>query len=119
MITTLLSLLLAGAGPTQADVPAVPAQKETSIPFVSHDGIRDFRADGTKGVYIRGSNGQWYYARTMGSCTQLPFANTLGFETTGGDQLDRFGNLRMEHDRCPLSSVVRSGPPPKKAKKGG
>lgn len=117
MITSLFLLLLASASP--ADAPAVPVQKETSIPFVSHDGIRDFRADGTKGVYIRGNNGQWYYAQTMGSCTQLPFANTLGFETTGGDQLDRFGALRLENERCPLSSVVRSGPPPKKAKKGG
>lgn len=120
MTAILLPLLLAVSAAAQAaDAPATEQSvaEESAIPFVSSDGIQDFRADGARGLYIRGGNGAWYYARTQGDCARLPSAISLGFETNGADQLDRFGAIRVQGWRCPLESVARSAAPPKKAKK--
>ncbi|MBB5684462.1 hypothetical protein [Sphingobium boeckii] len=92
---------------------------ETSIPFASRDGIQDYKADGDRGLYIRGINGNWYYARTLGNCPRLNSADVIGFETSAADQLDKFGALRAQGWRCPLASLVRSAPPPRKAKSRG
>jgi len=87
-----------------------PPGEEASIPFVRSNGILDWRADGERALYIRGGNGAWYYARTMGDCGRLRSATTIGFETRN-DQLDRYGVLLIEGWRCPLNSVVRSEAP--------
>lgn len=89
--------------------------EEASIPFVRSNGILDWRADGERALYIRGGNGAWYYARTMGDCGRLRSAVTIGFETRN-DQLDRYGVLMIEGWRCPLTSVVRSEAPPPRSR---
>jgi hypothetical protein len=53
----------------------------------------------------------------MGYCPDLGFAQTIGFETRGPDTLDRYGTLIVRGQRCPLKSLVESGPPPKKPKR--
>lgn len=93
--------------------------EEAAIPFVSKDGIQDFKADGNRGLFIQSINGNWYYAKTMGPCSRLQTAITLGFETAGVDELDKHGAIIAQGWRCPLKSVTRSEAPPKKAKKRG
>ena len=100
---------------TDAVIPA----GETSIPFASRDGIQDYKADGDRGLYIRGNDGHWYYAKTLGRCPRLVTADTIGFETSASDQLDKFGALHAQGWRCQLASLVRSAPPPRKAKSRG
>lgn len=109
MMTFALPLLMLAAPP-----PAIDTAKETSIPFATSDGIQDYKADGDRGLYIRDIKGQWYYARTMGPCSRLQSANTIGFEVSGSDRLDRFGALRAQGWRCPLESLTLSEAPPKK-----
>ncbi|WP_298674842.1 DUF6491 family protein [uncultured Sphingomonas sp.] len=103
-----------------ASAPAFAAQpkdaKEASVPFVNHGTIDDFRADGDQGVYLRANGFNWYYARLMGPCTQLPFVEHIGVETRGIDTLDRFSTLIVGHQRCQLTSLVKSAPPPSKKK---
>src|SRR4029079_15744631 len=33
---------------------------EVSIPYANHDGVRDWRADGSKGMWILAENRGWY-----------------------------------------------------------
>jgi hypothetical protein len=108
---SLLILLLAAAAPaSQAET------REVSIPFVNSDGIQEWRADGDRGLFVRGGDARWYYARTMGACGRLRTAQTIGFETRN-DRLDRFGVLRVEGWRCPLQSLTRSEPPPSRRRR--
>jgi len=94
------------------------AAGEASIPFASRDGIQDYKADGDRGLYIRDIHGDWYYARTQARCGRLATSDAIGFETSASDQLDKFGALHAQGWRCPLASLTRSAPPPKKAKRG-
>jgi len=96
---------------------AVPAG-EVSIPFASRDGIQDYKADGDRGLYIRGIHGEWYYAKTQARCGRLVTSDVIGFETSASDRLDRFGALHAQGWRCPLASLTHSAPPPQKAKHG-
>jgi len=88
--------------------------EETSIPFATSNGIQDYKADGDRGLYIRDIKGRWYYARTMGPCSRLQSADTIGFEVSASDRLDRFGALRAQGWRCQLASVTHANAPPKK-----
>src|SRR3546814_5301598 len=95
---------------------ATPDPKEAVIPFVNSGSIRDWSADGREAIYIQDVHGQWYHAKLMSSCTDLPFTETIGFETRGTDTLDKFGTIIVRHDRCPIQSMVKSAPPPSQAK---
>src|SRR3712207_138436 len=88
-------------------VAAQPVAKETAIPFVSSNGIHDWRADGKRALFIQSINGDWYYARTAGVCGRLLSARALGVETSALNQLDRYGAVLVEGGRCQLASVVR------------
>jgi hypothetical protein len=94
--------------------PPTRSDPEVSIPFVNHGAVQDFRADGRNGVYIRGIGSQWYYARTLGTCQELPWANAIGVQSRGTDTLDRYSTLIVHGERCPLQSLVASDPPPRK-----
>lgn len=89
---------------------------EAAIPYVSSNGIVDWRPAGPDALYIRAITGDWYHVRTMGNCNRLRTATSLGFVTSGLDQLDRHGSILAEGQRCPLLSVVKSAPPPEEAK---
>jgi len=126
LITALAAALaLPAVAPAIAKDRAWPADKlgkETTIPFMDSVGLYSFHADGDHGVWLQDQQRRWYYAETLGSCTGLRFAVRIGVDTRfGGNQLDRTGTLLVDHQRCPLTSLVASnGPPPKpkKAKKG-
>jgi Family of unknown function (DUF6491) len=101
----------------QSPAPEKPAaREEVSIPFAQFGGIDDWRADGTKALYIkgRGSN-DWYYAKLFSTCQGLNFANTIGFRNEAAGDFDRFSTILVDGQSCPLTSLVKSEkPPPKK-----
>ena len=100
--------------------PADKLGKEATIPFMDTVGLYNFHADGNHGVWLQDQQMRWYYAETLGPCTGLPFAVRIGVDTRfGGSQLDRTGTLLVDHQSCPLTSLVTSNGPPPKAKKPG
>ena len=113
----ILTLAAAAVAVTPALAGASPAEKQASIPFVNHGGIRNFEAVDRDTLYIEDQHRHWYRAELMGYCPELDFAQAIGFETRGPDTLDRFGTLIVRGQRCALKSLVESGPPPKKAKR--
>lgn len=111
----IIASALIAAAPAFAEAP--PAEKQASIPFVNHGTIRNFEAVDRDTLYIEDQNRHWYRAELMGYCPDLAFAQAIGVETRGPDTLDRFGTLIVRGQRCPIKSLVESGPPPKKAKR--
>jgi hypothetical protein len=106
--------LLAAACSTVDAGPHGDATAEASIPFVASNGISEWRVAGAGAVYIRSISGHWYLARTMNRCSALQSAITLGFVTSALGELNRYGAILAEEQRCPLGSLVRSEPPPRK-----
>lgn len=98
---------------------AAAAAAETSIPFANMGGIRDWSAVDDTTLYVQDSSRNWYLAKLLAPCTDLTFATTIGFETKGVNRLDKFAAVIVSGQRCPLSSFVASGPPPRKGRTGG
>ncbi len=101
------------AGVAQAG--EAPKSAEASIPFVNHGGIKDWRDDGRDAIYIQDRHGQWYRATFMAPCFDLPFAETIGFETRGPDTFDKFGTVIVRGRQCAVTSLAKSSAPPKKS----
>jgi hypothetical protein len=111
--TSLPSLAAEGATP----LPAAPAV-QASIPFVDHNSIRDWQADGRDGLWVQDQRRNWYYAKLLGPCSGLDFAITIGFDTGPSNQLDKFSSIVVpREDRCQITSFTRSDAPPPSVKK--
>jgi hypothetical protein len=93
-----------------------PAHVEASIPFAARGGIRDWAADGERGLWVQAVNRNWYYAQFMGRCVGLGFATALGFDTGAQSVFDRWSAVIVPgYSRCTLASLTPSeGPPPRK-----
>ncbi len=114
LMGTVAALTLAiGAVPATAATPS-PAKpdRQATIPFVNLGGIQDWRADGTKGLWIEDAHRQWYHATLMSPAFDLPFVEHLGFDTGPIATLDRFSSIVVHGQSYPLVSLVKSDPPP-------
>ncbi|MDP8994597.1 MAG: DUF6491 family protein [Pseudomonadota bacterium] len=105
------ALALTGA-PAAAQSVEEPAAEEARIPFLHIGRMRSFRAIDQNTLYVRVSRREWYRVTTLGPCPSLPWAHYIGVDTHGASAFDRFSTLVVEGERCPVASVVRSGPPP-------
>ena len=98
--------------PYAEDVVQRPIGVDARVPFLNHHGVRDWRADGREGLYVMDARRQWYRATLMGPCNNLPFAQTIGFDSGAMDVLDRHAAIIVDGERCQFSSFVTSNPPP-------
>lgn len=114
---TKLLLVLAGALAAPA-LAAPPAERsEASIPFANHPrAIRNFEAPNDEIVYLQDRQRRWYRA-DLGHCFGLKWAHSIGYDTRGGVNLDSFGAILVDGQRCPIVSLTRSEGPPRKAKR--
>jgi hypothetical protein len=111
----LLCLLVSGA---MADTPA-PAQApppEAQIPFADHGGIYNWQVVDDRTVLIQSQNRKWYKATLFSPCIDLPFAERLGFESNSDGSFDKFSAIQVRSQKCPLTSLVETTAPAKKAK---
>ena len=106
-------MLVLAAMPAGA-IAGPPKVQEASIPFVNMGSIRDWRADGDKALYVQDLHGKWYHATLLGSCSGLPYADAIGFETRGIDTLDKFAAVVVRGQRCQFARFTASGAPPVK-----
>jgi hypothetical protein len=110
-------LVLGLAGQAAQAAPRAPLPPQASIPFVNHNGIRDWHAADSRTLYVQDQRRQWYRATLFAPCFDLPFAQAIGFETRGIDTFDRFSTIRVRGERCSVSSLEKSEAPPAKAKR--
>jgi hypothetical protein len=106
----MIAAALLGSAPALAAGGPETSARETRIPRIS--GFLEHRADGRRGLYIRADTGRWYYARMQGECARLRPNVAISFLGARGGNFDRHGLIRVEGWRCPVASVVESGPPP-------
>jgi len=95
---------------------APAAGVDSTIPFANSGNIRDWRPDGTDGLYVQDSRGNWYRAALAAPCTDLPNADQIAFLTRGPDQLDKFSAIAVRGERCSFTTFVTSAAPPKREK---
>ncbi|HYW15388.1 MAG TPA: DUF6491 family protein [Allosphingosinicella sp.] len=122
MKTAILLLAAAAvAAPALAQSPSArPHAKpaEASIPFANRArAIRNFEAPSDEIVYLQDRQRRWYRA-DVGHCFGLKWAHAIGYDTRGGINLDSFGAILVDGQRCPIVSLTRSDGPPKRVKKG-
>ena len=83
-----------GDGSAPKGVTAIDASTsrpgDASIPFADHGGIFDWHADGTRGIWVQGTNRKWFYGTFMSACTGLDHADAVGFVTSPSDDLDHW-----------------------------
>ena len=86
-----------------------------SIPFADQpDGIRDWRVVDENTVYLQAPGNHWFRADLFAACVDLPYAETLGFETSVGGSFDETSAVIARGHRCPLRALTAvDGPPPK------
>lgn len=110
-----LALVITAAAPAVAEDKGA-ASEQAEIPFAGMGGIRDWREDGNRALYIEGRNKQWYHAELFGPCIGLNFAHSIGFVIEPNDQFDRFSGVVVDGRVCRLKSLVKSDKPTKKPK---
>lgn len=96
---------------------AAPAAAEARIPFANHGGIWSWQVENSSTLLIQSQNRKWYKATLMSPCFDLPFAETVGFETNPDGSFDKFGSVKVKGQRCQVVSLVETAPPAKKVKK--
>jgi len=92
-------------------------QRQATIRFADNGGIRDWssaREDKRDILYIQDRSRKWYRASFIGSCSELTFANAIGFKTDGTGSLDRFSSIIADGNRCQFYSLTASEGPPKR-----
>ncbi len=109
-----LTALLAAPLCLPAETSAV---REASIPFAAENGIRDWQADGSQGLWVRANSGAWYYGRFSFPCTGLQFKEALRFKFNPDGSFDRWSAvLTREQGRCLFKTFEASAEPPKSVK---
>jgi Family of unknown function (DUF6491) len=84
---------------------------ETRIVFPNYGAIRNFEADGNDGIWLEDRQRRWYYGEIIGSCPDLKFANSIGFDTRGAPSFDKFSSIIVRGDKCQLTSLVTAEKP--------
>ncbi|MEP7243599.1 MAG: DUF6491 family protein [Gammaproteobacteria bacterium] len=117
-IPALAVALLCAAPLSVSFAESTPALVEASIPFANYGGIRDWQPDRDRGLWVQSVHRKWYYARFMGTCLGLNFANAIGFDTHPLGSFDRWSTVIVpRYGRCTIQSLSLSDGPPKKVKK--
>lgn len=103
------AILAAVAGTAGAATGTAP---EPAIAFANHGGIYDWSADRDQGLWVQDIHRQWYYAKLMGPCIGLNFAQTIGFDTHPLGRFDRFSAIVVPGTgRCVVQSLTLSDGP--------
>ena len=116
----LILLGLAASAPALAAAPApqLPSRDvpEARIPFVGFRSIRNFHPVSDDEVYVQDTRRNWYLATLNGPCFNIMSALRIGVDTRYGDTFDNSSSFIVDSQHCPIHSLVRSGPPPRRTR---
>ena len=75
--------------------------------------MRNWLADGERGLWIQGGNSEWFYARFSAACRGLNSTNSLVFDTGPSGAIDRTTSVVLpEGGRCEMQTFAPSAGPP-------
>ena len=93
---------------------ASPAIASGPAASMNHADMREWLADGERGLWIEAGNGSWFYARFADVCHGVNSTNALAFDTPASDNIDsRSAVIVPGGMRCRLASFAPSSGPPK------
>lgn len=79
-----------------------------------HSQLRNWLADGERGIWIQASDLRWFYARFAHACHGLIATNSLVLDTGGSDTIDSNSAVLLPgRERCTMRSFEPSDGPPK------
>lgn len=109
----LIALLLAASPMTLAAEEPAPREvgQEADISFPALGGIRNFRADTDRGVWLEDRQRNWYYASFIGTCPEIRFAHGIGIDTRGSARFDRFSKILVDGNVCAIATLVTADKP--------
>jgi hypothetical protein len=82
-------------------------------PSVHRADMRNWLADGERGLWIQGGNSEWFYARFSAACRGLNSTNSLVFDTGSSGDIDRTTAVVLpEGGRCQMQTFAPSAGPP-------
>jgi hypothetical protein len=96
-------------------VAATAPAREARIPFAKRN-IWNWQVVDDQTVLIQDQGRRWYKATLFSRCINLPFANTIAFDSSPDGTFDKFSAILVREQRCPLRSLVETTAPPKKSK---
>jgi hypothetical protein len=106
-VFTLAPMAASVAGTYLADV-------DSTATFLNHAQLRDWLADGERGLWLQAANLRWFYARFVHACRGLSATNSLSFDTRGSGNIDsRSAVVVPGSGRCTVLSFLPSQGPPK------
>ena len=111
-LAALIAAAPVAASPPEGDHAAVA--EEVRIPMARF-AVRTFRSRGFDTLYFRVRR-DWYRATLVEPCLSLPNALRIGFDTNGSSSIDNTSNLLVDGESCRIISLVRSDPPPRRAR---
>jgi hypothetical protein len=81
---------------------------------IDHAKLRNWLADGERGIWIQAGDLRWFYARFAHACHGLSATNSLAFDTQGTETIDSNSAVLVpDGGRCAMHSFAPSaGPPP-------
>jgi len=86
---------------------------DSAAAFLDRARLRDWLADGERGLWLQALDLRWFYARFAHACHGLRATNSLSFDTRGSDNIDsRSAVVVPGSGRCTLLSFVASHGPP-------
>jgi hypothetical protein len=86
----------------------------TASAAASHAQMRDWLADGERGLWIEMGRLKWFYARFTGRCPGLDSTNSLAFSTRALGNMNRTTSVVVPgRGRCVVQSFAPSAGPAK------
>ena len=92
---------------------------DSTTTFLNRSRLRDWLADGERGLWVQAVDLRWFYARFVHACHGLGTTNSLQFDTRGSGKIDsRSAVLVPGTARCTLVSFAPSHGPPQNRNAG-
>lgn len=88
------------------------SQRPATIFAADLGGIRNWRADGRDALLIESTHDRWYRATFFGPCSELRFADRIGFVTSPAGELDRFSSILVGRHECQFRTFDAIPAPP-------
>jgi hypothetical protein len=111
---SVVTLVLTMSPPSATVAGTYLADVDSSATFLDRARLRDWLADGERGLWIQAVDLSWFYARFARACHGLRATNSLLFDTRGADTIDsRSAVVVPGSGRCTVLSFVPSDGPPK------
>lgn len=108
VVISLCSLSVVYAEETKTTWPELGVETSITLP---NRYIRNFEADGDKGIWIEDLQRRWYYGVFKGRCARLENARGIGYDTGGSSKFDKSSTIFVDDDFCQLTSFVTSEKP--------